>query len=177
LAKALLKYFGAISRCVGFRRTLLETAPIQVPLSQQFGLEVNDYLGRMAWSDLRTSQIGNRDLSAGMTTGDVDEKENCIGMGREPSSRLGWNPTLAHKTRKDGAPGCGGTRSARGLTSDYLAMPIEYVPVHSQSAEPSALTFPAQPPEPLMPLSFPVPLAIFHLLAAGFVISVEEVPS
>src|SRR5229473_2210938 len=54
------------------------------------------------------------------------------------------------------------------ISPDYLAIPIEYVPVHSQSAEPSALTFPEQPPEPLMPSCFPVPLTIFHLLAAAF---------
>jgi hypothetical protein len=56
-------------------------------------------------------------------------------------------------------------------------MPIEYVPVQCQSAEPSAFTFPEQPPEPLAPLSLPVPLTIFHLFAAGFAVSVEEVPS
>jgi hypothetical protein len=59
----------------------------------------------------------------------------------------------------------------------YLAMPIAYVPVHSQSAEPSALAFPAQVPEPLMPLCCPLALTIFHLLAAGFAISVEADPS
>jgi hypothetical protein len=56
-------------------------------------------------------------------------------------------------------------------------LPIEYVPVHSQSYEPSALAFPEQVPEPLMPLCFPVPLTIFHLLEAGFVVSVEAEPS
>jgi len=56
-------------------------------------------------------------------------------------------------------------------------LPVEYVPVHSQSAEPSALNFPEQVPEPLMPLYFPVPLRIFHFRETGFVMSVEADPS
>ncbi len=82
--------------------------------------------------------------------------------------------TSSHRSRD-----CGRTHSPRlTLTpAAYFAMPIAYVPVHSQSAEPSALAFPAQVPEPLMPLCCPLPLTIFHLLAAGFAISVEADPS
>lgn len=41
------------------------------------------------------------------------------------------------------------------------------------SIEPSALNFPEQVPEPLMPLPFPAPLTIFYLLEKGFVMSLE----
>src|ERR1039458_4614977 len=60
-------------------------------------------------------------------------------------------------------------------TPAYL--PSEYVPVHALSKEPSVLNFPEQVPEPLMPLYFLVPLRIFHLIGAGFVMSVEADPS
>ena len=55
--------------------------------------------------------------------------------------------------------------------------PIEYVPVHSMSKEPSGLDFMEQVPEPLMPLYFPVPLRIFDFEEAGFVLSAEPDPS
>jgi hypothetical protein len=58
-----------------------------------------------------------------------------------------------------------------------LIMPIVTVPVQDQSPEPSAFIFPEQAPEPLAPLYFPVPLTIFHLFAAGLVMSMEAEPS
>jgi hypothetical protein len=73
--------------------------------------------------------------------------------------------------------GCGMDPTTLGSNSPPAYSPIEYVPVHPKSAEPSALIVCKQVPVPLMPLYFPVPLRIFIFWEKGFVMSVEADPS
>lgn len=117
-----------------------------------------------------------------------------VGRGTAPFRRERWSVRDMRRTitseacgdSGDGRPDEGTIRSPDAMgcgrnaqpgfvfyLSAYMPLPIEYVPVHVKSSEPSEFSFPVQPPEPLMPLYFPVPLTIFHLLETGLVGSVE----
>jgi hypothetical protein len=98
-------------------------------------------------------------------------------VARSSAVRASWGEWEGRGKRRSDHPmlwAAGETHSpVSSYLSAYMPLPIEYVPVHVRSSEPSEFSFPVQPPEPLIPLYFPVPLTIFHLLETGLVGSVE----